>query len=164
MRGLVAASAAVLLAAGAASYALAGSPASGGTAVAIYGCVTSKHALVQVSTGTPLPCPSGAVPVSWQGAPGGSPPPSPSPSPSATSPGPGPSPTITSPGPSSSPPGPSPSPTGTGTPCVTSAPGGTCPQGPQDYTDPGITMSNGYNSYTANNCWADPNCQQTLTS
>jgi len=25
-------------------------------------------------------------------------------------------------------------------------------------------MSNGYNSYVANNCWADPNCKQTLTA
>jgi hypothetical protein len=49
-------------------------------------------------------------------------------------------------------------------PCVTSAPSGTCPSGARDYLDPRITMSNGYNSYTANNCWADPSCDQVLTS
>jgi hypothetical protein len=49
-------------------------------------------------------------------------------------------------------------------PCVTSAPSGTCPSGARDYLDPRITMSNGFNSYTANNCWADPSCGQVLTS
>jgi len=46
--------------------------------------------------------------------------------------------------------------------CVTTSPTGTCPRG-SDYTS-GSTNSNGYNSYVANNCWGDPNCQQTLSA
>jgi hypothetical protein len=44
--------------------------------------------------------------------------------------------------------------------CVTSSPTGSCP-GPNDYTS-GSTNSNGYNTYLANNCWADPSCKQIL--
>jgi hypothetical protein len=50
-------------------------------------------------------------------------------------------------------------PTGTVWACVTSSPNGTC----GDYNT-GSTNSNGYNSYVANNCWADPTCQQTLSA
>jgi hypothetical protein len=46
--------------------------------------------------------------------------------------------------------------------CVTTSPTGICPRG-SDYTS-GSTNSNGYNSYIANNCWGDPNCQQTLSA
>jgi hypothetical protein len=46
--------------------------------------------------------------------------------------------------------------------CVTSKPTGSCP-GTSDYTT-GSTNSNGYNTYIANNCWADPSCQQTLSA
>jgi len=46
--------------------------------------------------------------------------------------------------------------------CVTSKPTGTCP-GTSDYTT-GSTNSNGYNTYLANNCWADPSCQQVLSA
>ena len=35
--------------------------------------------------------------------------------------------------------------------------------GAHDYTT-GSTNSNGYNTYLANNCWGDPNCQQTLSA
>ena len=51
------------------------------------------------------------------------------------------------------------SPSGTGTPCVISSSSGNC--GPYLYT--GNTNSNGYNTYVANNCWADPSCAQTIT-
>jgi len=44
--------------------------------------------------------------------------------------------------------------------CTTSAPSGTC--GPYAYSP--ISNSNGYNTFTGNNCWADPSCPQTLTS
>jgi len=87
----------------------------------------------------------------------------PSPSPVDTSPAPSPSPVSTSPAPAPSPvstsPAQSPSTTGTAWACVTSSPTGTC----GDYTT-GSTNSNGYNSYVANNCWGDPNCQQTLNA
>jgi len=43
---------------------------------------------------------------------------------------------------------------------VTSDPSGNC--GPYDYA--GNTNSNGFNTYVANNCWADPSCQQTVTA
>jgi hypothetical protein len=55
-----------------------------------------------------------------------------------------------------------PSPVSTGWACVTSEPTGTCP-GANDYTA-GSTNSNGYNTYLANNCWADPSCKQTLSA
>lgn len=55
-----------------------------------------------------------------------------------------------------------PSSTGTAWVCVTSSPTGTCP-GSGDYAT-GSTNSNGYNTYLANNCWADPSCQQTLSA
>jgi hypothetical protein len=64
-----------------------------------------------------------------------------------------------SPSPVSTSPAPSPSTTGTAWACVTSSPTGTC----GDYTT-GSTNSNGYNSYVANNCWGDPNCQQSLSA
>jgi hypothetical protein len=76
----------------------------------------------------------------------------PSPSPAGTSPALSPSPTGTSPARS-------PSPTATAWACVTSSPKGTC----GDYTT-GSTNSNGYNTYAANNCWADPSCTQTLSA
>jgi hypothetical protein len=47
-----------------------------------------------------------------------------------------------------------------GTACVTRDPSGNC--GPYDY--PQITNSNGFDTYVANNCWADPSCQQTVTA
>ena len=46
--------------------------------------------------------------------------------------------------------------------CVTSNPTGTCPR-TGDYAA-GSVNSNGYNTYIANNCWADPTCQQTLSA
>ena len=67
-----------------------------------------------------------------------------------------------SPSPAGTSPAGSPSTTGTGSACVTSSPTGTCP-GAHDYTT-GSTNSNGYNTYLANNCWGDPNCQQTLSA
>ena len=68
---------------------------------------------------------------------------------------------------------PSPSPTGTSPPlspgptstvwaCITSSPTGTCPRGGAYAA--GSTNSNKYNTYVANNCWADPSCQQTLSA
>ena len=94
-----------------------------------------------------------------------------SPSPASTATRSSPSPTDTgSPTPaatSSSPSSPSPSPASTssspppgGTACVTRDPSGNC--GPYDY--PQITNSNGFDTYVANNCWADPSCQQTVTA
>jgi hypothetical protein len=56
----------------------------------------------------------------------------------------------------------SPSPASTAWACVTSKPTGTCP-GTSDYTT-GSTNSNGYNTYLANNCWADPSCEQILSA
>jgi hypothetical protein len=56
----------------------------------------------------------------------------------------------------------SPSPASTAWACVTSKPTGTCP-GTSDYTN-GSTNSNGYNTYLANNCWADPSCEQILSA
>jgi hypothetical protein len=47
-----------------------------------------------------------------------------------------------------------------GTACVTSSPSGNC--GPYSYS--GIVSSNGYDTYVANNCWADPSCKQTVTA
>ena len=32
------------------------------------------------------------------------------------------------------------------------------------YADPGITMSNGYNTYDLTNCWAHPGCGYVLSS
>ena len=62
---------------------------------------------------------------------------------------------------------PSPSPASSSSPpppgvtaCVTSDPSGNC--GPYDYA--GIVNSNGFNTYVQNNCWGDPNCQQTITA
>lgn len=42
--------------------------------------------------------------------------------------------------------------------CAISSPSGNC--GAYDYGQ--ITGSNGYNTYVGNNCWADPQCQQTI--
>ena len=56
----------------------------------------------------------------------------------------------------------SPSPTSTAWACVTSSPTGTCPRGGAYAA--GSTNSNKYNTYVANNCWADPSCQQTLSA
>src|SRR5262249_31683665 len=91
---------------------------------------------------------------------------SPSPGPTTTSSSPSPSDTSSSaPAATSSPPSPpppstsSPPPPG-GTACVTSEPSGNC--GPYHYA--GITNSNGFNTYVANNCWADPSCHQTVTA
>src|SRR5262245_14701808 len=72
-----------------------------------------------------------------------------SPTPAVTSSAPSPSPASTS-----SPPSPG------GTACVTREPSGNC--GPYDY--PQITNSNGFDTYVANNCWADPSCQQAVTA
>jgi hypothetical protein len=119
-------------------------PAGDASPGTIYACVTGTQRLVNVNTASPEPCPSGAYPVSWAGTVPA--PPSPSPSPTATSPSP--SPTATSPSPSPTATSPSPSPTVTA--CVTSAPAGSC--GPYSY--PGITGSNGYNTYILNNMWA----------
>lgn len=48
--------------------------------------------------------------------------------------------------------------------CTVTGPNTTCPVG-ADYNDyPGIVMSNGANTYVANNCWADPSCSQTLNA
>jgi hypothetical protein len=57
-------------------------------------------------------------------------------------------------------PTPPPSPTSASWTCVTSSPTGTCPRNGAYAT--GSTNSNRYNTYLANNCWADPACQQTL--
>jgi hypothetical protein len=71
-----------------------------------------------------------------------------SPTPAVTSSAPSPPPASTS----APPPG--------GTACVTRDPSGNC--GPYDY--PQITNSNGFDTYVANSCWADPSCQQTVTA
>jgi hypothetical protein len=70
---------------------------------------------------------------------------------------------LTAPSPSPTPtPTPTPTATATAFSCVTSSPTGACPSG-KDYQDsPNIIMSNGFNTYAANNCWADPSCKQTL--
>jgi hypothetical protein len=68
-----------------------------------------------------------------------------------------------SPGPAGTSPTAAPSPASTAWACVTSKPTGTCPGGTDDYTA-GSTNSNGYNTYLANNCWADPSCQQILSA
>jgi hypothetical protein len=44
--------------------------------------------------------------------------------------------------------------------CTTSASSGTC--GPYSYRQ--ISNSNGFNTYVAQNCWADPSCRQKLTA
>jgi hypothetical protein len=117
----------------------------------IYACLTARHTLSRVSVTKPPTCPTGTVPVQWEGLAG-----QPVPSPTSTSPAPSPSPTATSPSPTATSPAPSQSPTGAA--CVTSAPSGNC--GPYDYQP--ITNSNGYNTYVGNNCWADPQCKQTI--
>jgi hypothetical protein len=48
----------------------------------------------------------------------------------------------------------------TGTPCSATGAQGRC--GPYSY--PQIAMSNGFNTYTGNNCWSDPSCNFVLTS
>jgi hypothetical protein len=121
-------------------------PAAGTT---IFACLTSRNTLSRVSTSTPPACPAGTVPVQWQGQ-AGQPVPSPSASPTST-PDASPSPADT---------GPSPGPSPDGAACVTHDPSGNC--GPYDY--PQITNSNGFDTYVANNCWADPSCQQTVTA
>jgi len=98
----------------------------------------------------------------------------------ATVTAPGPTVTVTAPGPTTTvtvTATPSSTPTDTGTPtptptptptttapgtwqCVTSSPSGNC--GAYDYA--GITNSNGYNTYVGNNCWADPQCHQTVSA
>jgi hypothetical protein len=61
-------------------------------------------------------------------------------------------------------PTPTPSQTSAAFSCVTSLPTGNCPAG-SDYKDKSnIVMSNGFNTYVANNCWADPSCKQTLSA
>jgi hypothetical protein len=49
---------------------------------------------------------------------------------------------------------------GTAKRCTTSNPSGAC--GPYSYGQ--ISNNNGYNTFTGNDCWADPSCSQTLTS
>jgi hypothetical protein len=44
--------------------------------------------------------------------------------------------------------------------CATSSPTGNC--GP--YHASYMWLSDGYNTYVANNCWADPSCKQTVTA
>jgi hypothetical protein len=74
---------------------------------------------------------------------------------------PSPTPTSPSPAPTGPSPSPSPAPTGTGTACVTSSLQGVC--GPYIY--PGITNSNGYNTYVSNQIWApNPGTTSTLTA
>jgi hypothetical protein len=51
-------------------------------------------------------------------------------------------------------------PPGNGTPCTATGSQGRC--GPYPY--PKIVMSNGFNTYTGNNCWSDPSCNFVLTS
>ena len=143
----------------------AGASARDGT---VYACLASGK-LIRVSLAAVPKCPATSARVHWAGQSGTAPSPSPvlsaSPSSSTTSSSTT-SPTLTptSPTPSPTTPAPSsstPSPTGTGWACVTSSPTGNCP----DYTDPQhITMSNGYNTYVANNCWADPSCRQTVSA
>ena len=143
----------------------AGASARDGT---VYACLASGN-LTRVSLAAVPKCPATSARVHWAGQSGTAPSPSPvlsaSPSSSTTSSSTT-SPTLTptSPTPSPTTPAPSsstPSPTGTGWACVTSSPTGNCP----DYTDPQhITMSNGYNTYVANNCWADPSCRQTVSA
>ena len=143
----------------------AGASARDGT---VYACLASGK-LTRVSLAAVPKCPATSARVHWAGQSGTAPSPSPvlsaSPSSSTTSSSTT-SPTLTptSPTPSPTTPAPSsstPSPTGTGWACVTSSPTGNCP----DYTDPQhITMSNGYNTYVANNCWADPSCRQTVSA
>jgi hypothetical protein len=67
-----------------------------------------------------------------------------------------------SPSPTGTSPTPAPIPTSTAWACVTSSPTGTCPRSGAYAT--GSTNSNGYNTYLANNCWADPVCHQTLSA
>ena len=148
----------------------AGASARDGT---VYACLASGK-LTRVSLAAVPKCPATSARLHWAGQSGPAPSPSPvlraSPSSSTTSSSTtsssttSPTLTPTSPTPSPTTPAPSsstPSPTGTGWACVTSSPTGNCP----DYTDPQhITMSNGYNTYVANNCWADPSCRQTVSA
>lgn len=148
-RTALAAFAAIMLLAAALTAALA-SRGGADTSATVYSCLSNGQ-LNRVSLDTPRPCSSSATPIAWAGQ-------RVAPSPSPTSP----SPTGTSPSPSPTTTSASPSPTGTATgfSCVTSSPSGVC--GAYDY--PGITNSNGYNTYVANNCWADPSCAQTLSA
>jgi hypothetical protein len=69
---------------------------------------------------------------------------------------------VPSPRPTGTSPTSAPIPTSTAWACVTSSPTGTCPRNGAYAT--GSTNSNGYNTYLANNCWADPACHQTLSA
>jgi hypothetical protein len=75
---------------------------------------------------------------------------------------PSPSPTTPSPSPSPSPTSPSP-PAGAWT-CTVTGDGTSCPAAGYYDDYPGIIPSNGWNTYVANNCWADPSCNQVLNA
>jgi hypothetical protein len=125
-----------------------------GTAATIYACVSSTQHFTNVNVTAPAACPAGSYPVSWAGTVPG---PSPSPSPTSTSPGPG---STPSPSPTPTSPPPSPSPGGTSGICTASGQNGTC--GPYSYSP--VVMSNGYDTYVTNNCWADPACNYVQTT
>jgi hypothetical protein len=97
--------------------------------------------------------------VQWEGQ-VGDPVPSPSASPATTSPAPSPSSTTSSPDPTATSQSPTAPPPAGSWACTTSAPSGNC--GAYDYAS--ITNSNGYNTYVGNNCWADPQCKQTISA
>jgi hypothetical protein len=160
----------LLLAAAGGGYALAGNrtqetvnlaSASGASSrdVTVSACLASGK-LTRVSLAAAPKCPAKSARVHWAGQSGPASPPSPatsaSSSPSTTSPNP--DPTTTSPSPVQTTTTTSPPPSGFS--CVTSAPSGNC--GP--YSDPQITMSNGFDTYVANNCWGDPSCRQTVSA
>ncbi len=152
--------AAALAAGGGAALAASSPGASPGAPATIYGCVRtggtgfSKNVIFDVSVTAPPACPAGSYAVNWQGNEGTA---TPSPSPSSPSVTPAPSPTTVSPGPSPTTPPPSSSPPPGG--CTVTGPSVTC--GP--YRDAAITMSNGYDTYDATDCWADPSCTYVLT-
>jgi len=161
---LVAVLAAPALAAAVAVPALTTSSTSSTTATTavsktIYACLTDRHTLTRVSVTKPPTCPPGTVPVQWEGQ-VGDPVPSPSASPATTSPAPSPSSTTSSPDPTATSQSPTAPPPAGSWACTTSAPSGNC--GAYDYAS--ITNSNGYNTYVGNNCWADPQCKQTISA
>lgn len=48
--------------------------------------------------------------------------------------------------------------------CTVTGANTSCPVNGDYHDYPGLIMSNGYNEYVANNCWADPSCNQTLSA
>jgi hypothetical protein len=129
------------------------SSAASSAAGTVSGCVTARHQLAQVTTGTALACPPGSTAVSW---PVSEPVTPPTTSPPTTSP-PTTSPPTTAP-PTTAPPTTAPP---AGSACVTSAKNGSC--GP--YADAAITGSDGHDTYVLNNMWnGQAGSTQTLTA